>query len=113
MLEGLSEKEASMRIEEWSICANPADAYVPPELRTKTLHGKVFGHPRFEDGHEVTTSAICGVKDGQIVTTSGSLYELGEPDAKYEAAFPGARLRALGLPSNVTSTTCENGTHQD
>lgn len=102
-----------MRIEEWSICANPADAYVPPELRTKTLHGKVFGHPRFEDGHEVTTSAICGVKDGQIVTTSGSLYELGEPDAKYEAAFPGARLRALGLPSNVTSTTCENGTHQD
>ncbi|WP_169130239.1 hypothetical protein [Aromatoleum evansii] len=101
-----------MRIDEWSICANSAHAYVPPELRTRSLHGKVFGHPRFEDGHEITTSAICGVQDGQIVTASGSLYELGEPDAKYEAAFPGARPRALGLPSNETSTTHEDGRHQ-
>ena len=90
-----------MRIEEWSICFNPMDAYVPPEMQTKSLHGKVFGHPRFDDGHEVTTSAICGVQDGKVATASGSVYELGEPDAAYESAFPGAKQRALAQPSNA------------
>lgn len=89
-----------MRIEAWSICANPADSYTPPELRAKCLRGKVFGHPKFRDGCEVTTSAICAVQAGQIVTASGSRYELGEPDAKYEAVFPDARRRALSLLSS-------------
>jgi len=61
------------------------------------LHGNVFGHPRFADGHPVTTSRIVGKNsDDTVVTYSGNVYELGEVDPAYEEMFPNARDRVIG-----------------
>lgn len=37
------------------------------------LHGRVYGHPRFTDGDEIYTSAICSVQ-GDLVETRNTLY---------------------------------------
>lgn len=98
-----------MRIERWSI--GVLDPYTPPELQAKSLSGEVYGHPRFDDGDKITTSAIVGVRDGRIVTRSVSEYELGEPHPEYEAAYPNAKQRALLCrPSNLLGKAMEIGT---
>lgn len=85
----------------WSIVSpESANPYTAPELITQHLNGDVSGHHAFEDGKNITTSPIrdCDVKpDGTILvaTKSGSKYELGEPAASYEAAFPGAKQRLI------------------
>lgn len=83
-----------MPIQNWSLVfSNPYNA---PEIQTPSLHGKVFGHPKFEDGSNVTTSAVVGItEDGKIKTYSGSEYELGEVDPKYEELFPNTRERTI------------------
>ncbi len=84
-----------MRIDDWAVIT-PIDPYVAPETQTQCLNGRVFGHPRFDDGHFVTTSSICGKNNkGEVVTSSGSAYELGPINTSYEVAFPGARERLL------------------
>ena len=46
------------------------------------------------------------MKNGRFITQSGSEYELGEVDPAYEAAFPGAKQRALdSLCKGVTSSS--------
>lgn len=72
-----------MRLENWCI------------LFPGGLHGNVYGHPKFPDGKEVTTSLPVATVDNQILTKSGSLYILGEPKADYEAMFPGSRQRLI------------------
>lgn len=84
-----------MRLENWSIVQRNPDPYKAPELQRQYLHGKIFGHPDYEDGTEITTSAIWAIRDNLIITKSGSEYALGEVDPKYEAAFPDARNRLL------------------
>jgi len=59
------------------------------------LHGIVFGHPKFENGTEITTSKIVGTREGLILTYSGSEYQLEDVDPEYEKAFPNARQRLL------------------
>ncbi len=79
---------------------------LPPEHRGQAFDGKVYGHPRFNDGDRITTSNIIEVKNGRFITQSGSEYELGEVDPAYEAAFPGAKQRALdSLCKGVTSSS--------
>lgn len=81
-------------ITNWSVTPEN-DAYGAPECCTMHLQGNVHGHPRFYSGKFVRTSAIIGKKCGLVVTSSGSEYELGEPDPAYENQFPGARKRLL------------------
>ena len=85
-----------IRMENWSVvsCDSP---YTAPELLVARLHGKVFGHPRFPNGAEVTTSRVAGCSEVEdhleIVTGSGSHYVLGEVDPNYEKSYPDARER--------------------
>ena len=69
------------------------DPYKAPELQKACLHGKVIGHPRFEDGTEVTTSFIEKLDEDQIITHSGSRYKLGQTDPEYERLYPNAKER--------------------
>lgn len=79
----------------WAIISTP-DPYLAPELRAPHLSGDAFGHPRFEDGKNITSSRIIG-KDASdnIHTKSGSIYQLGDPATAYAEAFPDCRRRLL------------------
>lgn len=89
-----------MRLENWCIVSD-GDPYLAPEMQKSYLNGKVYGHPRFDEGHYVTTSRIIEVKDGKVHTRSGSVYELGKVDPSYEEQFPKALERLLGNENNV------------
>lgn len=70
------------KIEDWSVKVKD-DGYTPPEQQRLCLHGKIQDHPRFPPTKNVLTSPISSV-DGRVVTTSsGSVYELGTPNAEY------------------------------
>ena len=85
-----------MRIENWSVVSFCHHPYSAPETCQLSLHGCVFGHPRFEDGTPITTSPIISVDGaGHILTRSGSDYFLGKVDPLYERAFPEAQNRLL------------------
>ena len=85
-----------IRIENWVVSLYPSDPYTPPELKSQVLSGEVFGHPRFEDGDVITTSALTGLNEaGEVVTLSGSAYSLGVPRTEYEEQFPNAKERVL------------------
>lgn len=67
----------------WStVIDNP---YRAPEAGSNIcLHGNVYGHPRFEDGTEVTTSRVKESEGRVVQTMSGSEYVLeGEPDQEF------------------------------
>ena len=81
-----------MKLEDWSITAHK-DPFRAPELTIQRLSGKIYGHPNYEDGDEITTSPISDSNGDKIVTESGSEYELGEVNQVYEALFPNARAR--------------------
>ena len=88
----IQEKIMTIKIENWAI-VSPQDPYTAPELLRFSLKGEVYGHPRFSDGFEVTTSYIIG-SDGETITTkSGSKYELGKVKDEYEKLYPNARSR--------------------
>jgi len=81
-----------MRIENWAVVSIIDCPFTAPALR-----GQVFGNPRFEDGQYVFTSSIGSKSDqDEVVTMSGSVYELGQASPAYEEKFPGARDRLLG-----------------
>lgn len=83
-------------IENWSICTIPSpDPLAPPECSVKILCGDVYNHPKFKDGTYVQTSMTIGVRDGKILTHSGSMYELGDVDTEYEEQYPNAKERLL------------------
>lgn len=95
----------------WALTIAPGATitpYTPPELVPQSLHGLVMGHPSFDDGESITTSAIVrtrlkihqpvgkAAETHILVETKHSLYELvGPPDPKYEAAYPNARERII------------------
>jgi hypothetical protein len=72
-----------IRIENWSIVLS-GDPYTAPELRASRLVGKVFGHPDFPDGSEITSSAIKELRGG-IVRTANRDYVLGWCSPQYRA----------------------------
>lgn len=85
------------RLENWSVVVGEINPYMAPEQVTQHLHGKVYSHPLFDDGDEITTTAmVARHEEGDnvvIETRTGSRYLLGEVDPAYEAAFPNARAR--------------------
>jgi hypothetical protein len=82
-----------MRIENWAVVFPPSiSPYTAPELLKQSLQGEIFGHPKFNDGKFVTTSSIIGKNSrNEILTLSGSTYELGQIDPGYEEKFPNAK----------------------
>jgi hypothetical protein len=76
-----------VRIEKWSVGVDSSDVYTPPERRERSLFGAVYGHPKFEPGFLVNTSALIGgsvkTADGHVVKTMSRDYFLGEPDPAY------------------------------
>lgn len=80
-------------LENWALIQeNP---YASPEMGL-SFNGKVYGHPRFPDGHQVTTSPIMEVLEGGIVKTqSGSVYLLGKVNKQYDEMFPNSLDRLI------------------
>ena len=73
-----------MRIEDWSLCGgNSPWAYASPEIQQRRLQGRLFGHPRFEDGEQVTTSNLVHINGYTVFTHNGSQYFLGAPNVEY------------------------------
>lgn len=90
-----------MRLENWSVVVQPtANPYMAPEQLKSCLHGKIYGHSRFEDGSNVTTSEIIGINKDKIETYSGSIYELGKVDPLYEKKYPDAKNRLIASLTN-------------
>lgn len=72
------------KLEEWSLSQDNSNPYQAPELRAVRLHGKVYGHERFEDGDPVTTSRVHNLDmKNRIAKTNNTTYELGEPSVEY------------------------------
>jgi hypothetical protein len=83
-----------MKLENWSVVYdNNVDPYTAPELIRSVLQGNVYGNPKFDDGTFICTSSIVGKNNGDIITKSGSRYELGNVDPAYEALYPNAKRR--------------------
>jgi hypothetical protein len=92
------------RLESWSMIAALADPYKAPEQATMRLAGLVYGHPRFADGDQVTTSSIESREGEIVITASGTRYELGAVLAEYERLYPNARARLMAcLPTRRQS----------
>ncbi len=72
-------------LKDWWVKVREEDFYLAPECVTRRhLCGKVFGHPRYEDGKIVATSDIQKVAGKQITTRSGSVYLIdGPPNDDY------------------------------
>jgi hypothetical protein len=86
-----------MKLDNWCLVAHNRYPGTSPESPIRRLCGKVFGHPRIDDGYEIMTSPIVGLRDGKVVTQSGTAYELGAPADDYEALFPDAKRRLLAV----------------
>ena len=82
-----------MKLENWALMLTPfAHPVEPTRVR---LCGEVYGHPTRLDGTTIFTSRIVAIENNLVVSKSGSRYELGKPEAEYEAAFPNAKERVL------------------
>ena len=56
----------------------------PSGAEVMRLFGEIFGHPRFQEGQEITVSALCSFRivedEFTVVTRSGSVYALAKPN---------------------------------
>ena len=77
-----------MRLENWSVVS-----YYEEE--GGSIHGEVYGNPKFIDGHHVVTSMVEAIDPVKrtVTTHSGSVYELGKVDPEWEKIFPDAENR--------------------
>ena len=70
-------------LQNWRCVSCSYNPYLAPELRGLSLTGNAYGHPKFEDGKNIRTSAVVLV-DGRVVQTrSGTRYLLGRVDPDY------------------------------
>lgn len=66
-------------LRDWFVQAQPSDPFKAPEQVVKYLTGNVEGHPKFEDGDKVSTSAIVDAEGSIITVASGRKYLLEGP----------------------------------
>lgn len=90
------------KLDNWSIISGvnhnwkrPPDNYTAPELITHHLRGEISNDYRFDEGTIVYTSTIVKKKGNNIITRSGTEYEIGNPLPEYEKEFPNAKQRLL------------------
>lgn len=87
-----------------------------PVLPGPRYRGLVWNHPSAPDGTLITTSMVIELKDGRIVTRSGSSYELGRTyyseqhaaahgalDAETEKPKPALPLQVIDLENDDPS----------
>ena len=80
-------------LQDWFVqYRDPENLYTPPELSSRVLSGKAYGHPKFMDGDGVITSQIIGIKGRRVQTVGGSTYLLGRIQGEYREW-----LRAQGM----------------
>ena len=79
----------------WIVCISGSKEPGRPETPRPILRGVVHGHITHRDGAYVSTTVIKGRIGDLLLTASGRLYRLGEPDPDYEALHPNARQRLL------------------
>ena len=82
-------------LENWCIVEDESDPFQAPELRWPLLQGNVYGSDKFPDGKLIAMGRPVSRQGDAVVTASGSVYELGAVDPRYEASFPGAKQRLL------------------
>lgn len=75
-------------IQNWSFVTDN-DPYRAPELSDFRIQG------RKGDNKYIITSNLVGQRNGKILTSTGSIYSLGEVDPDYERAFPNAKVRLM------------------
>lgn len=63
-------------IEKWALVNRNSDPYKAPEQSAPALRGWV-------DGEEILTSLITKTEGRNIITKSGTVYELGTPDPNW------------------------------
>ena len=73
-------KKKPVVMKNWVLITNNEGGYRAPELVVEQLTGNVYGHPRFEDGHEVTTTRIeMWLPHCEIAITRNTTYQLIDP----------------------------------
>lgn len=83
-----------LRLESWVLRTTTRPS-VAPGTKGAYLHGAIYGHPIYEDGTFMNTSAIQTINNGLVITVAGTAYELGEPALKYEDQYPDVKHKVL------------------
>lgn len=86
-----------VRLKNWCMTSNQ-NGYMAPEFIRYQLVGEVYGHQRFDDGTQITTSSIIDITDCKtykIVKTMNTEYVVypNEVNEEYEKTFPNAFKR--------------------
>jgi len=75
-------------LQDWALILDPSyqiTGYEAPETIPYKLTGKCYGHDRFEDGTEITTSVVIEkIDDETYKTASGTIYKVGKKNVNYE-----------------------------
>jgi hypothetical protein len=79
-------QKPSVKIENWAVVPGLNTADYQSLRPGNLLVGKVFGHPRIEEGAFVFSSPIVSLDmSNQAVVTGNTVYRLGEASAEYKA----------------------------
>lgn len=80
-------------VEDWYLREDDSNPYLAPELRQKVLVGRVYGHPKFEDGKIIRTSSLRAFDlSARSATTRNTSYYLGAPKQDYAEKYPEAMI---------------------
>jgi len=93
----------AVRLENWSLVTRVSNPYQAPELGVPCLHGLVYGHPKLPDGYEMSSSRVVKTEGEDIITESGTHYELGQIDPEYEKIYPNAKQRLIESLKKIES----------
>lgn len=102
----MSKQSKHILITHWSIRRSQISPYQAPECSKTVLCGKVYGHPRFARGTEISTSTIVEFDSkSRVCKTKNSSYRLGMIDTIFKSW-----MRANGLTMKSYN---KGGRHED
>jgi hypothetical protein len=79
-------RKPSVRIEDWAVVPSPNTASYQDLRPGNLLVGKVFGHPRINEGAFIFSSPILSLDvNHKAVETRNTVYRLGEASRDYKA----------------------------
>ena len=78
-----------------------------------SIRGHVYGSDKFPDGKWIITSTIVGIDllTDEVITHTGSRYELLNPHPDYEAAYPNAKQRFINSLKLAMTSCASNSIH--
>ena len=78
-----------------------------------SIHGNVYGSSKFSDGTFITTGRIVSIDPitDEVITHTGSRYELLNPHPDYEAAYPNAKQRFINSLKLAMTSCASNSIH--